>query len=353
MTNEQAAQVETMADDSARHRTGRGLLLVLVLMLTLFTLWLTVRNIVLSQDLGSDPLTPLRHLYWLVYSDALLPLVSSPLLYIGLPVLLLMQAMLPAVRQDRVFSKGLIQDLGWMLIHGVMVGTFIWAFLDTTHHLLAPWTAPLKLGLLSHVPAWVEIIIGYLLIELLAWFSHMLRHKLKVLWVFHEVHHSQPEMNPFTLFRIHPVDYLMSEAIILLPSVFFNETLGIVLAYLSISRLHDALNHSNIKTNLGWLRFVFVTPQSHRVHHSAEPAYFDMNYGVTLCIWDRLFGTHARDFVYPRTGIPDQNFPLETQRPAARLPGALLAQLVYPFVKVMRKFGVPLIESGQRAQSGE
>ena len=226
-----------------------------------------------------------------------------------------------------------------MVVHGVMVGSFIWTFLDVAHDLLDPWAAPLRLGLLQDVPAWAEILVGYLLIELLGWFNHMLRHKVKVLWVFHEVHHSQSEMNPFTLFRVHPVDYLMAEVIILLPSVLFEESLGIVLAYLSISRIHDALNHSNIRTNLGWLRFVFVTPQSHRVHHSAEAAYYDMNYGVTLSIWDRLFGTHCpSDFVYPQTGIPDARFPLETGRPLLRLPITLLAQIAYPFVKAANLF---------------
>jgi sterol desaturase/sphingolipid hydroxylase (fatty acid hydroxylase superfamily) len=144
-------------------------------------------------------------------------------------------------------------------------------------------------------------------------------------------------MNAFTLFRVHPVDYLMAEAIMLLPSVLFEDYLGIALAYLGVSRLHDALNHSNLRTNLGWLRFVFVTPQSHRVHHSLEPAYFDMNFGVTLCIWDRIFRTHSpSDFVYPATGIPDAGFPTESLRGLYRLPTTVIAQLAYPFVKVLR-----------------
>ena len=130
----------------------------------------------------------------------------------------------------------------------------------------------------------------------------------------------------------------MAEVIIFLPVIFFEETLGIIIAYLSIARIQDALSHSNIKTNLGPLRFILVTPQSHRVHHSIEPEYFDMNFGVTLCVWDRLFGTHSpRDDVYPATGVPDQSFPLETDRPLSQLPKTLLGQLSYPFSKAIAK----------------
>jgi sterol desaturase/sphingolipid hydroxylase (fatty acid hydroxylase superfamily) len=343
MRHERELQQMKIFDQPDWGRIGNGVLLAFLVTLTMGTLLLTLHSVAINLDSNSDPLMPLRQLYWLIYSAVIVPL-GNPLLFIGLPLLLLLEALRPAIRQDRIISKGLINDLGWMLIHGVMVITFILAFLDFANDLLAPWTTPFRLGLLSHVPAGLEIVVGYLLIELLGWFSHFLRHKVKVLWVFHEVHHSQTEMNPFTLFRVHPVDYLMAEVIVLLPSVFFEETLGIALAYLTISRLHDALTHSNIRTNLGWLRFVFVTPQSHRVHHSVEPAYHDMNFGVTLCIWDRIFGTHSpSDFVYPRTGIPDKHFPIETEKIIVKLPLTLLVQLGYPFLKAIQMFWSPCI----------
>jgi len=315
-------------------RIGAAMLLGTVVLLSLATLLVALRDEAAGAVSGNDPLLPLRHAYWLAYSNSVRPLISSQWLYIGLPCLLLAQTLWPASRQEGTLNTGLLHDSCWAVIHGVTVGSFIWTFLQLAHELLDPWTAPLRLGLLQDVPAWAEIVIGYLLIELLGWFNHMLRHKVKVLWIFHEVHHSQAEMNPFTLFRVHPVDYLIAEAIILLPSVLFEESLGVALAYLTIARIHDALNHSNIRTNLGWLRFVFVTPQSHRVHHAADAAFHDMNFGVTLSVWDRLFGTHApSDFVYPETGIPDRQFPLETRRSLVQLPATLLAQLAYPFVK--------------------
>ena len=95
----------------------------------------------------------------------------------------------------------------------------------------------------------------------------------------------------------------------------------------------------NIKSNFGPLRYIFVTPQSHRVHHSIEPEFFDLNYGVTLCVWDRLFGTHSHtDHAYPETGIKDPSFPLETKYKASSMPIVLLRQLFYPFEKAIKKY---------------
>lgn len=70
--------------------------------------------------------------------------------------------------------------------------------------------------------------------------------------------------------------------------------------------------HGNIRTNLGPLRYVFLTPQAHRVHHRRAAAWHDCNYGAVLSVWDRLFRTQSpHQDVYPETGI-DEPFPIET-----------------------------------------
>ncbi len=318
---------------------------VVVLSITVVAVILMWRAVPESLASPAAFLLPLKQAYWHM-REALITFFSNPMLSGGFVGLLALSLAFPASRKDRVIGKGLALDFVWMLLHAAFVATFITAFLGAAHGLLDPWTQPIQRHVLAGVPAWLQVLMGYLLIELLGWFSHLLRHKVQVLWVFHEVHHSQREMNAFTLFRVHPVDYLMAEAIILLPSVLFHDYLGIALTYLGISRLHDALNHSNLRTNLGWLRFVFVTPQSHRVHHSVETDYHDMNFGVTLCLWDRLFGTHSpSDFVYPATGVPDAAFPGEGRRGMVYLPATLLQQLVYPFSKVLRMvFGRQVVD---------
>ena len=307
---------------------------VVVLSLTTLVVWLTLRSMPESLEEQSAVLLLLKQVYWHM-QKALADFFTNPLLAGGFVCLLALSLVIPATRKVPILSQGVSVDFAWMLVHAVFFALFITAFLGAAHGWVSRWAQPIPHHILSGVPVWAQVTVGYLLVELMGWFSHLLRHKVKVLWAFHEVHHSQREMNAFTLFRVHPVDYLMAEVITLLPSILFQDYLGIALTYLGVSRLHDALNHSNIRTNLGWLRFVFVTPQSHRVHHSMDPAYNDMNFGVTLCLWDRLFGTHSpSDVVYPETGVPDEVFPAEGKRSFFLLPVTLVRQLGYPFLKV-------------------
>ena len=108
------------------------------------------------------------------------------------------------------------------------------------------------------------------------------------------------------------------------------------MAILWLRHWHTRFCHANVRTNLGVLRWVLVTPQSHRVHHSLDPAHRDKNFGVTFSLWDHLFGTQHRDYdVYPECGIDDHDFPFEQE---GRGPlAAIAAQLVYPFARLARR----------------
>lgn len=281
-----------------------------------------------------------KNYYWILLRHFSHPFsLASSWLYVGIPLILLLTWLKPAIKRQKLFDKAIACDFVWMFIHALATAGLIYISVNALEDLVAPQFKISNFSLVANAPPIFEIIIGYLLVELFGWFNHLLRHKIPVLWLFHEVHHSQNNMNPFSLFRVHPVDYLVSEVIIFLPVIFFENTLGIVVSYLVVARFQDALSHSNIKSNFGPLRFIFVTPQSHRVHHSVEPEFFDLNYGVTLCIWDRIFGTHSHsDHCYPETGIKDQAFPLESRAKLSSLPAVIFAQLYYPFKKAIKHY---------------
>ena len=146
-------------------------------------------------------------------------------------------------------------------------------------------------------------------------------------------------MNPLTSYRVHPIDWLNAQTIMILPAMIITDSFGIAVSYILIRALHDRLNHANIGTNLGPLRYIFVTPQSHRIHHSLDPAHAHANYGVSLSIWDRLFGTqHEDDVSYPLTGAPSRDFPTEQAAPLHALPTCFLRQLAYPILAGARQF---------------
>lgn len=323
------------------HELGRALantvLLLAILVASVGIPWLGLQGVFEHAHSWVDGvIVLLKQTYWILREQGI-TFFTNPLYYAGFSVLLVIQALRPAISSDRLFGRGLMTDVLWMFFYTLMLVGFIGVFLRFSAYLFAPLVELARAGVLSKIPTWLAILLGYLVSEFLGWFSHLLRHKVTLLWFFHEVHHSQTEMNPFTPFRVHPIDHLASQAIILLPAIFFEQTLGIALIYLSVFQFHDALCHSNIRSNFGWLRFIFVTPQAHRVHHSLEREYYDKNLGVTLCIWDRLFGTYSpSDHVYDKTGTSDVEFPLETGTSIARWPLTVLRQLLYPYKKAIR-----------------
>jgi sterol desaturase/sphingolipid hydroxylase (fatty acid hydroxylase superfamily) len=87
------------------------------------------------------------------------------------------------------------------------------------------------------------------------------------------------------------------------------------------------------------LRYLLVTPQSHRVHHSLEIEYRDQNFGAIFSVWDFILGTQCTNFeIYPETGITAEAFP---HQPAKGLKSLLLTplfQLLYPFSVIRRNY---------------
>ncbi|NNE09772.1 MAG: sterol desaturase family protein, partial [Gemmatimonadetes bacterium] len=87
----------------------------------------------------------------------------------------------------------------------------------------------------------------------------------------------------------------------------------------------------------GPLRYVFVTPQSHRIHHSTREEHLDKNFGVIFSFWDRLFRTQVEDAdTYPKTGILDETFPHENTARGFALLTTPIVQHLYPFRAIWR-----------------
>jgi sterol desaturase/sphingolipid hydroxylase (fatty acid hydroxylase superfamily) len=142
-------------------------------------------------------------------------------------------------------------------------------------------------------------------------------------------------MNLFTDARVHPVDRMVSSTLRFVPMLMLGNELPVIMVWAVFETVYPKFYHGNLRLNLGPLRYIFVTPQSHRVHHASGAAYRDRNFGFTFSIWDRIFGTHyPDDAVYPATGVAGAGFPEERS-------GALLSQaktflqlLVHPFRQV-------------------
>jgi sterol desaturase/sphingolipid hydroxylase (fatty acid hydroxylase superfamily) len=152
-------------------------------------------------------------------------------------------------------------------------------------------------GLLNAVglPAWSEVLIAVLLLDLVIYLQHVLFHSVPVLWRLHRMHHADLEFDVTTGVRFHPVEIVIS----MLIKIFVVAALGApalgVLAFEVILNATSMFSHSNVRlpaTIDRVLRWIVVTPDMHRVHHSIERRETDSNFGFNLPWWDRLFGTY-------------------------------------------------------------
>lgn len=152
-------------------------------------------------------------------------------------------------------------------------------------------------GLLNRVdwPAWLEIAGAVLFFDFAIWAQHLITHKVPILWRLHRVHHADRDIDVTTAIRFHPVEILLSMLLkIGLVYLIGPAALAIILFEIILNGT-AMFNHANLALPL-WLdrplRVVLVTPDMHRVHHSTLRSEHDSNYGFSLSIWDRLFGTY-------------------------------------------------------------
>jgi sterol desaturase/sphingolipid hydroxylase (fatty acid hydroxylase superfamily) len=285
----------------------------------------------------------LRELYRSWFPKEVRAIVSqlycNPALYLVIPFLLLLEFLFPVHPSQPLIGKGFLQDTVWFVAFApikVLILFPIGAFIDG---LFEANRESLNISGAAEWPVWTKVMAALLLSDFLFWTNHFVRHKLRVLWLFHAVHHSQKEINTFTDDRIHVVDSLLISLPAFLPFFLFQlPNIYAVTAIVLYLPIHDRFIHANIKLNLGWLGSVIASPQFHRVHHSAAPEHQDKNFGAHFSLFDHLFGTACRSSnVYPETGIADSQFPNEDNLKWSRLPGNWFKQTIYPFVQLFEE----------------
>ena len=160
------------------------------------------------------------------------------------------------------------------------------------------------------LPAWSEMVLAIMLLDLAVWFQHVISHHVPVIWRFHRVHHADRDFDLTTALRFHPVEIALS-ALYKVGIVFLlGPTILAVIMFEILLNGSAMFNHANVKLPL-WLdtilRKLFVTPDMHRVHHSIHKHEHDTNYGFFLSIWDRIFQTYCAQ---PKRGHTDMDIGL-------------------------------------------
>ncbi len=156
-----------------------------------------------------------------------------------------------------------------------------------------------KFGLLHliEMPLWLQVVVGLLLLDLIgAYFIHWTEHKVKWMWKFHLVHHSDTTVDVTTGLRHHPGETVFRIGFTILAVMIVGAPIGIIMLYQTLSGLFAHITHANINLPKGLdkaLSYLFITPLMHKVHHHYTQPLTDTNYGNIFSIWDRIFGTFA------------------------------------------------------------
>lgn len=200
--------------------------------------------------------------------------------------------------------------------------------------------------------AWV-IVSGIILLDLVVWAQHVVFHKVPVLWRLHRVHHADLDFDVTTALRFHPLEILLSMLIKVAVIVLVGLPVLTVLLFEILLNATAMFNHGNVRlppTFDRLLRWVIVTPDIHRVHHSWYPEETNSNYGFNLPWWDRLFKTY-RD--QPKDGHGEMTIGLHQFRKARD--SRLDRLLILPFIGYTTH-SPPITDqtsAAKRRQSGE
>ena len=152
------------------------------------------------------------------------------------------------------------------------------------------------------LPLWLTIILVVVALDFIIYLQHVMVHAVPALWRLHRMHHSDVDIDVTTGARFHPVEIVLSMIIKFASIVALGAPAIAVILFEVILNATSMFNHSNVKLPGALdrvLRFVLVTPDMHRVHHSINPDEANCNFGFNLPWWDRLMETY-RD--QPRDG---------------------------------------------------
>lgn len=145
-------------------------------------------------------------------------------------------------------------------------------------------------------PLWLKTAMAILILDFAIWAQHLISHKVPAFWRFHQMHHADRDFDVTTALRFHPVEILASMLVKIGVVYAIGAPPMAVLAFEIILNGTALFNHANLRLPQRVdraLRWVLVTPDMHRVHHSDIRAEHDSNFGFALSIWDRIFGTYT------------------------------------------------------------
>jgi sterol desaturase/sphingolipid hydroxylase (fatty acid hydroxylase superfamily) len=227
-----------------------------------------------------------------------------------------------SIIQEKLFSKKIwlhpssLLDLKLFIFNSLFKILILIPFIGLSFKLSSVFLRLLRLSfptfeglnIVQHWQAPLYTLIFFIINDFFRFIHHYFMHNVRLLTYFHQTHHSAKVLTPLTLMRAHPLEVLMAQlrngltyALTLALSVFlFPEPvqawtlLGVGIFGMLFNLLGSNLRHSSLFISFGILEYLFISPRMHQIHHSNKSKHFNKNFGVTLSIWDLMFGTFYR-----------------------------------------------------------
>jgi sterol desaturase/sphingolipid hydroxylase (fatty acid hydroxylase superfamily) len=197
-----------------------------------------------------------------------------------------------------------VANLGLTLLNTVLVRVTVGGVAYTA----AVFAADQGVGLLHWrpLPAWVAAAMTLLVLDFAIYVQHVLFHAVPVLWRLHRMHHADLDVDATTGLRFHPLEILLSLGLKAAVVVLLGAVPWAVVAFEILLNAASVFNHGNValpECHDRWLRWIVVTPDMHRIHHSTRMVETNSNFGFSVSWWDRLCGTYRAQPALGQVGM--------------------------------------------------
>ena len=176
----------------------------------------------------------------------------------------------------------------------------VWSTVGGIAYATALFAAEKEVGVLHWLssPSWLGVLLTFFALDFAIYLQHVLFHAVPALWRLHRVHHADLGFDATTGLRFHPIEIFLSLAFKAAVVVLLGAVPWMVVAFEIILNAASVFNHGNVgmpERFDPWLRWLLVTPDMHRIHHSTRIVETNSNFGFSVSWWDRLCGTYRAE----------------------------------------------------------
>lgn len=242
-------------------------------------------------------------------------------LIVGALIFIPLERLFALNKTQRIFRRGWVTDIIHFLFTRTLADGVAFVFVGLLIFSIHWFISPTFQATVASQNRLLQFVEAVLIANLGGYIGHRLSHEIPFLWRFHSVHHSISEMDWLAAARVHPLDQIVTKALIILPLYVLGFSKATFGAYIALATLHAVFIHANVRFKFGRLSWLIGTPELHHWHHSGESEAFNKNYAGELPILDVVF----RTYYLPKNRMPSIYGVLEP------VPKGYLGQMLYPF----------------------